>query len=132
MTAVRLYPSSDAASRAAGAHRLVETWSARPDVQLVRTSARGVIYHEPIVGRDRSGGRVAWFDVTPDAVLAIIAGQGGKPVQEIPFLARRSRQAFANFGITEPLTPRRDGIYNHAADHEEVGRLLGNGVGGEG
>lgn len=103
MSTVRLYLSNDTSARAAGAHRLAEAWSARPEVQLVRTSARGAFFLEPIIERDSPGGRVAWFNVTPDALPAIIAGQGGVPVQEIPFLARQSRHTFVNFGITEPL-----------------------------
>ncbi|HSA61477.1 MAG TPA: NADH-ubiquinone oxidoreductase-F iron-sulfur binding region domain-containing protein [Nitrospiraceae bacterium] len=103
MSTVRLYLSSDTSSRAAGTHRLVEAWSPRPDVQLVRTSARGVFFLEPMVERDAPGGRVAWFNVMPDALPAIIAGQGGTPVQDIPFLARQTRHTFSNFGVTEPL-----------------------------
>lgn len=103
MSTVRLYLSNDSSSRAAGAHRLAEVWGVRPDVQLVRTSARGAFFLEPIVERDSPEGRVAWFNVTPDALPTIVAGQGGTSVQEIPFLAQQTRHTFANFGITEPL-----------------------------
>jgi len=100
---IRLYLSNDTSSCAAGVQRLAEVWGARSDVQLVRTSARGAFFLEPIVERDMPGGRVAWFNVTPDALPAIIAGQGGTPIQRIAFLARQSRHTCANFGITEPL-----------------------------
>ncbi|MEK9140252.1 MAG: NADH-ubiquinone oxidoreductase-F iron-sulfur binding region domain-containing protein [Nitrospirota bacterium] len=103
MTAVRLYLSNDTSSRAAGAHQLAEAWSVRSDLQLVRTSARGAFFLEPIVERDAPEGRVVWFNVTPEALPAIIEGQGGTPVQDIPFLARQTRQTFSNFGVTEPL-----------------------------
>ena len=32
-----------------------------------------------------------------------MAGQGGTPVQDLPFLSRQTRHTFANFGLTEPL-----------------------------
>jgi len=103
MTAVRLYLSNDSSSRAAGAQRLIEIWGLRPDVQLVRTSARGAWFLEPIVERDSPEGRLAWFNVIPDALPAIMAGQGGTPVGDIPFLTQQTRHTFGNFGITEPL-----------------------------
>ena len=103
MTAVRLYLPNDTSSRAAGADRLAEAWSVRPDVQLIRTSARGAFFLEPIVERDSPGGRVAWFNVTPDMLPAISAGKGGTPINEILFLQAQTRQTFANFGVTEPL-----------------------------
>ena len=99
----RLYLSNDTSSRAAGADRLVEAWTMRPDVQLVRTSARGAFFLEPIVERDGPEGRVAWFNVTPDMLPAISAGTGGTPIKDIPFLKAQTRQTFANFGVTEPL-----------------------------
>ena len=37
----RLYLSNDTSSRAAGIERLAQAWTGRPDVELVRTSARG-------------------------------------------------------------------------------------------
>jgi len=103
MSAARLYLSNDTSSRAAGADRLVDAWGVRSDVQLVRTSARGAFFLEPIVERDSPEGRIAWFNVTPDALPAIIAGTGGTLVRDIPFLARQTRQTFSNFGVTEPL-----------------------------
>ncbi len=103
MSAARLYLSNDTSSRAAGADRLVDAWGVRSDVQLVRTSARGAFFLEPIVERDSPEGRIAWFNVTPNALPAIIAGTGGTLVRDIPFLARQTRQTFSNFGLTEPL-----------------------------
>ncbi len=99
----RLYLSNDTSSRAAGADRLAEVWSVQPDVQLVRTSARGAFFLEPIVERDSPKGRVAWFNVTLDMLPAIIAGEGGTPINDIPFLKAQTRHTFANFGVTEPL-----------------------------
>ncbi len=99
----RLYLSNDTSSRAAGTRRLEDRWAVRSDVQLVRTSARGAFFLEPIVERDAPQGRVAWCNVTPDGLPAVVAGEGGTPVREIPFLAQQTRYTFANFGITEPL-----------------------------
>lgn len=57
--ALRLYLSNDTSARAAGAGLLAETWSDRPEVQLIRTSSRGAFFLEPMVERDSPDGRLA-------------------------------------------------------------------------
>lgn len=101
--ALRLYLSNDTSARAAGAGLLAETWSERPEVQLIRTSSRGAFFLEPMVERDSPDGRLAWFNVTPDDLRSILAGIGGTSVRSIPFLTQQTRFTFANFGETEPL-----------------------------
>ena len=100
---VRLYLANDTSSRAAGAGRLADAWSERPEIQLIRTSSRGAFFLEPMVERDTPNGREAWFNVAPDDLPRIVAGVGGTPVAEIPFVQQQTRCTFANFGITEPL-----------------------------
>ncbi|MEK7351960.1 MAG: formate dehydrogenase, partial [Nitrospirota bacterium] len=100
---VRLYLANDTSSRAAGAGRLADAWSERPEIQLIRTSSRGAFFLEPMVERDTPKGRDAWFNVSPNDLPRIVAGVGGTPVAEIPFLQQQTRFTFANFGITEPL-----------------------------
>jgi formate dehydrogenase iron-sulfur subunit len=100
---VRLYLANDTSSRAAGAARLADAWSERPEIQLIRTSSRGAFFLEPMVERDTPNGREAWFNVAPDDLPRIVAGAGGTPVAGIPFLQQQTRCTFANFGITEPL-----------------------------
>ncbi len=101
---VRLYLPNDTSSRAAGAARLAEDWQERTGIELLRTSARGAFFLEPMVERDMPEGRMAWFNVTPDDLPQILAGKGGTPVNEIPFLRGQTRVTFANFGVTQPLS----------------------------
>ncbi len=101
--ALRLYLSNDTSARAAGAGLLADSWSERPEVQLIRTSSRGAFFLEPMVERDSPDGRLAWFNVTPDDLRSIVAGIGGTSVRSIPFLTQQVRFTFANFGETEPL-----------------------------
>ncbi len=100
---VRIYLPNDTSSRAAGAARLADAWRERPEIQLIRTSSRGAFFLEPAVERDSPRGRIAWFNVTPDDLPQIVAGEGGTPIESIPFLNRQTRFTFGNFGITEPL-----------------------------
>lgn len=87
--ATRLYLSNDTSARAAGAAALAEAWSDRTDVQLIRTSSRGAFYLEPMVERDGPDGRIAWFNVSPQDLPAILSGTGGTAVHTIPFLPSR-------------------------------------------
>ena len=100
---VRLYLANDTSSRAAGAGRLADAWCERAEIQLIRTSSRGAFFLEPMVERDTPNGREAWFNVAPDDLPRIVAGVGGTPVAEIPFVQQQTRFTFVNFGITEPL-----------------------------
>ena len=103
MNTTRLYLSNDTSSLAAGAGRLADVWSDRPEIQLIRTSSRGAFFLEPMVERDTPKGREAWLNVVPDDLPRIVGGVGGTPLTGIPFLQQQSRFTFANFGITEPL-----------------------------
>lgn len=112
---VRLYLANDTSSRAAGAGRLADAWCERPEIQLIRTSSRGAFFLEPMVERDTPNGREAWFNVAANDLPRIVAGVGGTPVAEIPFVQQQTRFTFANFGITEPL----------AIDEYQTGGLKG-------
>jgi formate dehydrogenase iron-sulfur subunit len=103
MTIARLYLSNDTSSKAAGADRLASQLEMLPDVQLVRTSSRGAFYLEPMIERDGPDGRLVWPHVTEDVLPGLLAGRGGTPVGDIPYLAHQTRMTFSNFGITEPL-----------------------------
>lgn len=100
----RLYLSNDTSSRAAGIEKLAQTWAGHPDVELIRTSARGAFFLEPIVECDMPDGRVAWTHVRPGDLSQILAGEGGTPVSCISVLAGQTRLTYANFGITQPLS----------------------------
>ena len=114
MKTTRCYLANDTSSRAAGAGRLADAWSERPEIQLIHTSSRGAFFLEPMVERDTPNGREAWFNVAPDDLPRIVGGVGGMPVARIPFLQQQTRFTFANFGITEPLAldeyQTRDGL----------------------
>jgi formate dehydrogenase iron-sulfur subunit len=103
MKTIRCYLANDTSSRAAGAERLADAWSGRPEIQLIRTSSRGAFFLEPMVERDTPNGREAWLNVAPDDLPRIVGGVGGTSVAGIPFLQQQTRFTFANFGITEPL-----------------------------
>lgn len=93
MKTTRLYLANDTSSLAAGAGRLADAWSKRPEVQLIRTSSRGAFFLEPMVERDMPGGREAWFNVAPDDLPRIVEGIGGTPVVGIPFLQQQIGRA---------------------------------------
>jgi formate dehydrogenase iron-sulfur subunit len=101
----RIYVSNDTSAKAAGADRLAKAWENRPGVATVRTSSRGAFFLEPMAERDTPRGRLAWPRARPEDLDRILAGEGGTPVAQIPFLARQTRVTFANFGVTRPLSP---------------------------
>ena len=100
----RIYISNDTSARAAGAGRLAEAWESDPRVTLVRTSSRGAFFLEPMVERDGPKGRLAWPLVKREDLPRILAGEGGLPIGEIPFLAQQRRITFASFGSVRPLS----------------------------
>ena len=104
MTPTRLYLSNDTSARAAGADRLARAWEGTAGLELVRTSSRGAFFLEPLVERDTPEGRVGWPTAAPADLRRILAGEGGIPVSQIPFLAQQTRVTFANFGQTQPLS----------------------------
>jgi formate dehydrogenase iron-sulfur subunit len=101
---IRLYLSNDTSAKAAGTERLAQAWIDAPGVELIRTSARGAFFLEPLVERDTPNGRMAWSRVMPDDLPRIMAGQGGTPLGAISFLADQQRVTYANFGETSPLS----------------------------
>jgi formate dehydrogenase iron-sulfur subunit len=112
----RLYFSNDTSSRAVGSEKVAQAWATLPDIELIRTSARGAFFLEPIVERDTPNGRVAWTHVHPGDLSLILAGEGGTPVNSIPFLAGQTRITYADFGLARPLS---------FADYVECGGLKG-------
>lgn len=100
----RIYLSSDTSAKAAGTERLADAWAGQAGMELVRTSARGAFFLEPLVERDTSQGRIAWPQAKAGDLTRILAGEGGIPVERIPFLAGQTRVTFANFGVTRPLS----------------------------
>jgi len=103
MNHTTLFLSNDTSSRAVGVDQLAKLLQQEPNVRLVRTSSRGAFFLEPMIELDKPDGRIVWCNVTADDLPGILAGQGGIPLQSIPFLAAQTRFTFSNFGITQPL-----------------------------
>lgn len=97
---VKLYIPNDTSALAAGAERVASAWRDRPDIDIVRTSSRGAFFLEPMVERDSPEGRIAWFNVGPDDLDRILAGEGATPVSAIPYLSQQQRYTFSHFGLT--------------------------------
>ncbi|MGH7703629.1 MAG: complex I 51 kDa subunit family protein, partial [Gemmatimonadales bacterium] len=53
---------------------------------------------------DTPEGRLGWPAAAPADLHRILAGEGGIPIGQIPFLAQQTRVTFANFGLTQPLS----------------------------
>ncbi len=100
----RLYIPQDTSARAVGADRLAKAWEKERDVEIVRTSSRGAFYLEPLVETDEPHGRIGWPNAAERDLSRILRGEGGTPVDSIPFLARQTRVTFANAGVTRPLS----------------------------
>lgn len=100
----RLYVSLDTTARAVGADRLAKDWEKERDVEIVRTSSRGAFYLEPLVEADGPRGRIGWSNAVATDLARILRGQGGTPIEKIPFLAGQTRVTFANAGVTRPLS----------------------------
>ncbi|HHB83577.1 MAG TPA: formate dehydrogenase beta subunit, partial [Devosia sp.] len=82
------------------------------DVEIIRTSARGLYWLEPLVEVETQNGRVGYGPIEARDVASLLdAGfENGQPhasfvesVEEIPFLARQDRQIFQRAGKTQPL-----------------------------
>jgi formate dehydrogenase iron-sulfur subunit len=81
-------------------------------VRVVRNGSRGMFWLEPLVEVATPQGRVAYGPVDAAAVPALFAAdflRGGAhalrlgPTDEIPFLKKQTRIAFARVGVTDPL-----------------------------
>ena len=99
----RIYVPQDTAARAVGAERLAKAWAKERNIELVRTSSRGAFYLEPLVEVDGPEGRIGWPNATEQDLPRILHGEGGTPLDTIPFLTKQTRVTFANAGVTQPL-----------------------------
>ncbi|BAU72059.1 formate dehydrogenase beta subunit [Metapseudomonas furukawaii] len=114
---LRLCIPCDSVARAVGADAVAEALVAeagrrRLDVEVMRTSSRGLYWLEPLLELDGPDGRLGFGPVTPEDVpslLDALAGEGVHPlalgaVEEIPYLKSQQRLLFARAGITRPLS----------------------------
>ena len=100
----RLYIPQDTTARAVGTDRLAGAWAKEPGLEIVRTSSRGAFYLEPLVETDGPRGRIGWPNAAERDLSRILRGEGGTPIETIPFLAGQTRVIFANAGVTRPLS----------------------------
>jgi formate dehydrogenase iron-sulfur subunit len=114
----RLYVPCDSSALSVGADRVAarlaaEARAAGADVEVIRTSSRGMFWLEPLVEVDTPAGRVAYGPVVEDDAASLI-GAGllhgaphalciGSP-EAHPYLRDQQRLVFARAGITAPLS----------------------------
>jgi len=124
----RVFVPIDAAALSVGAGRVAEAIereakSRGADVTLVRNGTRGMLWLEPLVEIETSGGRVAYGPVNPEEVPSLfdagfLEGQAHAlslgATEQIPFFKAQERLTFARCGITDPLSlddyARNDGF----------------------
>ena len=113
-----IFVPRDSAALAVGAERvarrIAEEAAARgADVRIVRNGSRGLFWLEPLVEVATPQVRVAYGPVTPGDVGGLFdAGflEGKRHAlchgltEEIPFLKKQERLAFARMGITDPFS----------------------------
>ncbi len=108
----RVFVPRDAGALALGADAVAAAL-AGAGAEVIRTGSRGLYWLEPMVEIATTGGRTAYGPVRPGDVPGLLAagmlgGEAhalrlGRP-EEIPFLARQTRQVFARTGIVDPAS----------------------------
>ncbi len=116
---IKVYVPRDTTANARGANEvalMIEQTAYQKDVDInvVRTSSRGLYWLEPLIEVDTEKGRVAFGPVSAADVNSLFeqqfyAGQEEHELcqgltEEIPFLKNQQRLTFARAGITEPLS----------------------------
>jgi formate dehydrogenase iron-sulfur subunit len=113
---LKIYVPRDAAALGVGADQtaqaiVVEAQRRGIAIELIRNGSRGLLWLEPLVEVDVAGTRVAYGPVQPDDVAGLFeAGfTAGYPhplglgaTEQIPYLKKQERLAFARVGLTDP------------------------------
>ena len=116
MSGLTVYVPGDAAACAVGADATAGAIAAEAarrgtDVRIVRNGSRGLLWLEPLVEVETSGGRIAYGPVDAAAVAGLFDARftsGGRhplcqgPTAEIPYLKNQERLTFARVGLTDP------------------------------
>ncbi|MFN0115017.1 MAG: formate dehydrogenase beta subunit [Paracoccaceae bacterium] len=116
---MKVWLSQDAASKALGSERVAAAiHAAGPDVTLIRTGSRGMIWLEPLLEVETPEGRVAYGPVMPEDVPSILNGTAKSLglTDDLPWMKGQTRLTFARVGVTDPLS---------LADYEAHGGLTG-------
>ena len=115
---IRLFLTRDSAAVAVGADEVADAIRAeaakrKTDINIVRTSSRGLLWLEPFVEVETPEGRVGYGPVSVADVKGLfdagfLAGKGHALAQgktdDIPYLKNQERLTFARAGLTEPLS----------------------------
>ncbi|GAB3470325.1 formate dehydrogenase beta subunit [Actinophytocola sediminis] len=122
---VQVFVPRDTAARSVGADEVAERVRAAtgPDVEVVRTGSRGMLWLEPLVEVQTPAGRVGYGPVAPEDVDGLVAaglidgrGESLGLVEDLPWLRRQHRVTFARVGVVDPRS---------AADYEANGGIAG-------
>ncbi|KUL93119.1 formate dehydrogenase [Bosea sp. WAO] len=128
--AIRIYVPVDAAALSVGAEAVAQAIAQEAQargiaVDLIRNGSRGMLWLEPLIEVETTGGRIAYGAVAAKDVAGLFeAGfqSGGKhklclgPTQELGWLKRQQRLTFERVGVTDPLS---------LADYRKYGGLKG-------
>jgi len=106
---MKVYISDDSSARAVGADRVAAAFGRIKDAEVIRTSARGAFFLEPLVEIDTSRGRAGYPNVQPSQVPALLKKEPAL-ISKIPFFSKQTRFTFANAGVTEPLSIEQYGF----------------------
>jgi len=112
-----VYISADASARALGADRIareivVRANAAARAITIVRTGSRGMVWAEPLVEVETTGGRIAYGPVNAGDLEGLFAAGflDGREhalrlghLDALPWFARQERLSFARCGLTDPL-----------------------------
>ena len=109
----RVFVPGDAAARSVGADAVAVAASALDDVEIVRNGSRGMLWLEPLIEVETSGGRIAYGPVTADDIPSL--GEAGflegedhprrlGPTDELPWMRHQSRLLFSRVGVIDPLS----------------------------
>jgi formate dehydrogenase iron-sulfur subunit len=104
---MKVWLSQDAASKALGSESVAAAIrAARPDVTLIRTGSRGMVWLEPLVEVETPQGRIAYGPVTPADVPAILSGTAPSLglTDDLPWMRTQTRLTFQRVGIIDPLS----------------------------
>lgn len=115
---LKVHVPGDSVARAVGADQVVEALqreAERRNVQLDirRTSSRGLYWLEPLLECDSEQGRQGFGPVTPQDVPGLLDAMIGAEadhrlalgaVEDMPYLKTQQRLLFARAGITRPLS----------------------------
>ena len=109
----RVFVPGDAAARSVGADAVAMAASTLDDVEIVRNGSRGMLWLEPLIEVETSGGRIAYGPVTAEDIPSL--GEAGflegrdhglrlGPTDELPWMRNQNRLLFSRVGVINPLS----------------------------